>query len=535
MQKNYRLMLQKGLLVFLIFFSSAGLTTVNLQGRISQINVDDFIYSTYLGGSNKDIIRDGIIDSQGNIIVTGQTLSEDFPVLNPIQDTFAGGDDDFHTIGGDAIISKFNSEGQLIWSTYYGGSNRDSGQKILVDESNNLYIVGVTNSDDFPVTNDSIEPTYNGGTYDLFLLKIASNGSLIYSSYFGTEGDEYTEDAEIDSSGNIIIVGSTSSGNFPITENAFQSSIRGGMGGFIISWANDFKTVVHCTYFDGSGGDVVGSIALDPEDNIFVSGVTTSIVFPITDDAYQSEYDSTARDFYLAKFNSSFELEYSTFFGGTGPDDCFSIALDSKGNMYFSGRTWSSDFPMENAFQETLTEETVDAYIASLETNGQDLQFSTYTGGSGWDTILQVEVDKFDNVLGFGFGGPDGFPIKHAFQETNSGSTDLVIILVTTSGEPIFCSYFGGSMDEMSRNAYLTTNYSLIVGETSSHDFPVSPNAYQQEFQGYSEEEGFFLRFDYVNYLDTLNVKTKVKSTSSMEFILLALALIFLRKKKIKK
>ncbi|MHA2054703.1 MAG: SBBP repeat-containing protein [Candidatus Hodarchaeales archaeon] len=154
MQKNYRLMLQKGLLVFLIFFSSAGLTTVNLQGRISQINVDDFIYSTYLGGSNKDIIRDGIIDSQGNIIVTGQTLSEDFPVLNPIQDTFAGGDDDFHTIGGDAIISKFNSEGQLIWSTYYGGSNRDSGQKILVDESNNLSIVGVTNSDDFPVTND---------------------------------------------------------------------------------------------------------------------------------------------------------------------------------------------------------------------------------------------------------------------------------------------------------------------------------------------------------------------------------------------
>ncbi|MHA2347932.1 MAG: hypothetical protein ACXACP_14515 [Candidatus Hodarchaeales archaeon] len=92
-------------------------------------------------------------------------------------------------------------------------------------------------------------------------------------------------------------------------------------------------------------------------------------------------------------------------------------------------------------------------------------------------------------------------------------------------------------MDEMSRNAHLTTNYSLIVGETSSHDFPVSPNAYQQEFQGYSEEEGFFLRFDYVNYLDTLNVKTKVKSTSSMEFIisLLALALIFLRKKKIKK
>ena len=544
LQSNYRSILRYILFILLLLFSIISMTSVSVQGATNQINIDDFIYASFLGGSNKDIIRDGVIDSQGNIIVTGQTLSEDFPVLNAIQDTFAGGDDDYHTIGGDTIVSKFDPNGQLVWSTYFGGSNRDSGQKIMVDETGTIFIVGLTNSEDYPVTEDALESSYNGGQYDLFLLKIASNGSLLYSSYFGTEGDEYTEDAEMSSLGNIIIVGGTNSANLPVTDNATQPNITGTQGGFIVSWNNDFKAIAYCSYFSGSGGDIIGSIALDPEDNIFVTGVTTSSSFPITDNAYQSEYDSITRDFYLAKFNSTYSLEYSTFFGGSAPDDCFGVALDSNGNMYFSGRTWSSDFPVVNAFQENLTEDTVDGYIASLNANGENLQFSSYIGGSGWDTILQVAVDEFSNVFGVGFGGPNGFPIKRAFQEANNGVTDLVFLLLSPLGEPAFCSYYGGSDIDLSRNIFLTSNFSLVVGETHSSDFPISYDAFQPNFHGSSEQEGFFLRFDYVNYLESVNEETNTtQSTSTSEstngfdliILLISTTTILLKKRKLTK
>ncbi|MHA1968755.1 MAG: SBBP repeat-containing protein, partial [Candidatus Hodarchaeales archaeon] len=138
--------------LFIVFAIITSMFTIlSSTGQSTQSEANEFIHSTYIGGSEKDLIRDGEIDSEGNIIVTGQTLSPDFPVLNAFQDFFAGGDDDFHTIGGDAFISKFNSEGQLLWSTYLGGSDRDSGQSIGLDILNNIYIVGVTNSIDFPV------------------------------------------------------------------------------------------------------------------------------------------------------------------------------------------------------------------------------------------------------------------------------------------------------------------------------------------------------------------------------------------------
>ncbi|MHA2167827.1 MAG: SBBP repeat-containing protein, partial [Candidatus Hodarchaeales archaeon] len=311
-------------------------TVLSTTGQSVLPETSEFIHSTYLGGSEKDLIRDGEIDSDGNIIVTGQTLSPDFPVLNAIQDTFAGGDDDFHTIGGDAIISKFDSDGQLIWSTYFGGTDRDSGQSISLDSLNNIYIVGVTNSADFPVTNDSSESSYIGGEYDLFITKIAPNGTLLYSSYFGTNGNDYSEDSEMDNSGNLVIIGSTSGSNLPVTSDAYQSSKRGSTDGFIARIADDCSSILYCTYFGGSIGSALGAIDIDDEDNILVSGVNMRGDFPVTEDAYKSSVDGEYRDFIIAKFDSSNDLIYCTYFGGSHMDDSFGVSLDNSGNIYFS-------------------------------------------------------------------------------------------------------------------------------------------------------------------------------------------------------
>ncbi|MHA2053550.1 MAG: SBBP repeat-containing protein [Candidatus Hodarchaeales archaeon] len=500
-------------------------TVLSTTGQSLLPETSEFIHSTYLGGSEKDLIRDGEIDSDGNIIVTGQTLSPDFPVLNAIQDTFAGGDDDFHTIGGDAIISKFDSDGQLIWSTYFGGTDRDSGQSIGLDSMNNIYIVGVTNSADFPITNDSSESSYIGGDYDLFITKIAPNGTLLYSSYFGTNGYDYSEDSEMDNSGNLVIIGSTSGSNLPVTSDAYQSSRRGSTDGFIARIADDCSSIIYCTYFGGSIGSAFGSIDIDNEDNILVDGVNMRGDFPVTEDAYKSSTEGEYRDFFIAKFNSSNDLIYCSYFGGSHMDDTFGVSLDNSGNMYFSGRTWSDDYPTKNAFQKRATNDTPEGTIAAIGENSQ-LKFSSYAGGSGWDTLHFVEVDSYGNVLTAGIGGPDGFPIRNEIQTSNQGSVDVVILILSPTGQPFFCSYFGGLDEDNPRSLFVSDNKTLIVGGTQSHDFPVSSNCYQNEIGG--EEDGYFIRFDYIDYLEENEIDTRPSNVSGFTFVTFGLGIVVL-------
>jgi hypothetical protein len=507
-------------------------TVLSTTGQCVLSETSEFIHSTYLGGSEKDLIRDGEIDSDGNIIVTGQTLSPDFPVLNAIQDTFAGGDDDFHTIGGDAFISKFDSDGQLIWSTFFGGTDRDSGQSIGLDSMNNIYIVGVTNSADFPVTNDSSESSYLGGVYDLFITKIAPNGTLLYSSYFGTNGNDYSEDSEMDNSGNLVIIGSTSGSNLPVTNDAYQSSRRGSTDGFIARISDNCSSILYCTYFGGSIGSAFGSIDIDDEDNILVDGVNMRGDFPVTEDAYKSSVEGEYRDFFIAKFNSSDDLIYCSYFGGSHMDDTFGVSLDNSGNMYFSGRTWSDDYPTKNAFQKKATNDTPEGVISAIDENGQ-LKFSSYAGGSRWDTLHFVEVDSYDNVLTVGIGGPDGFPIRNALQNDNKGSVDLIIMILSPTGQPFFCSYFGGLAEDSPRSLFASENKSLIVGGTGSYNFPVSNSSYQREIGG--GEDGFFLRFNYISYLEANEIDTRPSYVSNFSIVALGLGFIWLFMSRTKK
>ena len=213
-------------------------------------------------------------------------------------------------------------------------------------------------------------------------------------------------------------------------------------------------------------------------------------------------------------------------------DDSFGVSLDNSGNMYFSGRTWSDDYPTKNAFQKKATNDTPEAVISAINENGQ-LKFSSYAGGSGWDTLHFVEVDANGNVLTAGIGGPDGFPIQNALQTTNQGSVDVMIMILSPTGQPFFCSYFGGADEDCPWSLSISNNKSLIVGSTKSYDFPVSNNSYQGEIGG--EEDGFFLRFDYISYLEAFEIDTRPSNVSGFSFVTLGLGFLWLfmsRKKK---
>ncbi|MFX1513950.1 MAG: hypothetical protein ACFFCQ_15305, partial [Promethearchaeota archaeon] len=377
MNDNKKLILKNSAIVLLLIVNVVSYvnTSGKLQDHMQQVDLEDFIYCTYLGGSMLDHVRDLVTDSQDNIIVTGYTMSPDFPVKNPFQSSYAGGEQDMHGVSGDAFVAKFNKDWQLLWSTYLGGSSNDGATCINVVADDSIIILGQTKSFNFPTTTDAYQQDYSAN-YDIFITKFASNGTLIYSSYLGTTTDDYINDCEVDPAGNLVLGGGTGSSAFPVTADADQPIYGGGFDGFLMRLSPNCSTILYSTFLGGSGFEGIDKFVIDTQGNIIVSGPVGQSNFPITANAYQDSINGTHRDFFIAKFNPSGEIIYATYFGGSHMDDCFGIGVDSSGNFIASGRTWSSDFPTVNAYQENYSAIEVDGIVTKFSADGQELIFS---------------------------------------------------------------------------------------------------------------------------------------------------------------
>ncbi|MFX0207213.1 MAG: hypothetical protein ACFFDT_14585 [Candidatus Hodarchaeota archaeon] len=529
MKNRKKLSIGNVVIILLLNISIVGCTsTLNLHQNL-QVNIEDFTYSTFLGGDDspysedniEDVIKDVTTDSQENIIVTGNTLSSNFPVMNAFQDTFAGGGNDIHGAGGDAILAKFDKDGQLLWSTFLGGNNIDGGICVKVIESDEIIVTGTTKSNDFPTTDDAYQKDYSSN-YDIFITKFSSNGSLIYSSFLGASGDDTIYSFDLDSSGNLIISGRTTSANFPVTTDADQSVFGGGADGFFMRLSPNCTTILYSTFLGGSNNEGINEITIDTQGNIIVIGSTMSSNFPITTDAYQSSISSTHSDNFIAIYNSSGQMTYATYFGGSDSDHCWGLTTDSVGNIIIAGQTFSADFPTTNAWKANYNESMVDGFVTKFSADGQELIFSSYFGGSGWDVVLNLNVDSNDNIIVSGYADiyPSGFPILDAFQEEIRGRCDIVIMILSPNGQPLFGTYLGGEGIDQPWNQYLINDYLYIVGSTESGDFFTTSDAYQQTISGRSD--GFLFRFDIGSYLagqtaETTESETTTSFTSSTE------------------
>jgi Bacterial Ig-like domain (group 3)/Beta-propeller repeat len=302
-------------------------------------------YSTYLGGSNYDRGNGIAVDSAGDAYVTGYTGSTDFPTMNPLQ--AYGGDYD-------AFVAKLNPSGSaLVYSTYLGGSLEDVGYGVGVDSVGNAYVVGFTESTNFPTMNP-LQPA-NGGGFDAFVAKLNSAGSaLVYCTYLGGSGAEFGNGVAVDSTGNAYVTGQTNSLDFP-TENPLQPANGGGLDAFVAKLNPSGSALVYSTYLGGSGDDLGLGIAVDSTRNAYVTGQTTSLNFP-TENPLQKKYAGHG-DAFVSKINpSGSALVNSTYLGGSGEEDILGggIAVDSVGNAYVTGNTGSTNFPVTpGVFQTT--------------------------------------------------------------------------------------------------------------------------------------------------------------------------------------
>jgi hypothetical protein len=241
---------------------------------------DDLVYSTYLGGNDQDTADAIALDDSGRVIVAGTTLSTDFPTEIPIQVSSAGGMDD-------GFVTKLDSNGHaLIFSTYLGGSNRDSIQGLALDSSTNIYVAGTTSSNDFPTTPGAFSERYKGGDYDVFVARLRFSGTEIqYSTYLGGESSDVARGLAVTDAGNACVTGYTESTVFP-TLNAIQADKAPpltGMDGrdvFVTKLNRAGSALLYSTYLGGEGMDYAQGIAMDELGHAYVTGLANSADFP---------------------------------------------------------------------------------------------------------------------------------------------------------------------------------------------------------------------------------------------------------------
>ena len=395
---------------------------------VSKLNAagTQLIYSTYVGGSGLDTGMGIAVDSQGNAYVTGSTSSADFPVIQPIQASFAGGSTLFPT---DAFVFKLNSAGsQLLYSTYLGGKSDDVAKAIAVDTNGNAYIGGVTGSADFPVKNP-LQP-YRGAD-DGFVAKLNPAGNnLVYSTFLGGTGGDLVSAIAVDANGNAAVTGNTVSRDFPLV-NALQPFTIGGTDAFVAKLNAAGSALTYSTLLGGESDDFGLGIALDAAGNAYVTGVTGSLDFPVLKglQTRSGNTDLLGSDAFVTKLDANgTHFVYSTYLGGSGIDVGMAIAVAGDGSAWIAGETDSPDFPGANPSAED------DAFVARLNPAGSSLSYVALVGGRDQDSAAALALDAAGNAYVTGSTRSADFPIACCAHQTGIRSANAFVLKIAPGG-----------------------------------------------------------------------------------------------------
>jgi Beta-propeller repeat/Abnormal spindle-like microcephaly-assoc'd, ASPM-SPD-2-Hydin len=381
----------------------------------------------------------------------------------------------------------------ITYSTYLGGSGSDSGNSVAVDSAGNAYVTGSTSSIDFPIAPGGLQTVCGGAcTNDAFISKLDPTGSvLVYSTYLGGSGTDSGNGIAVDGSGNVYVDGYTYSTDFPTTPGAFQTACGGGCSGntfdaFITKLDASGSALVYSTYLGGSGNDygASNSIAVDSSGNVYVTGATYSTDFPTTPGAFQTACGggcSTA-DVFISKLNpSGSALVYSTYLGGSGYDVGQGIAIDSSGNAYVSGGTYSTDFPTMNPLQ-SMSGGNEDAFVAKLNPTGSALVYSTYLGGDEQDGGTGIAVDNSGDVYVTGFALSSNFPTTPGAFQTACGADSAFVTELNVAGSTFIYSTCLGTNGFASAIALDSSGDAYVTGGTGA-PFPLV-NPLQPKYGG---------------------------------------------------
>jgi len=489
------------------------------QGNMSYGNLDTAyvspsrLWATYIGddgtvGSSptlygEDKVRDVVIDTSGNVYVTGGTANDTFPVLNADQGTYGGGNHD-------VFVAKYNAAGVLQWSTFLGGGAYDRGYAIELDGAGNVYVAGRAGAG-FPTTSGVVQETFAGdndpnalyGTQDGFIAKYNNSGVQQWSTYFGDVGPGYMRDLAVDASGNIFLTLVEDSASTWVTGGAFQTSRVGApsVDAVVCKLNSTVTAVTWCSYISGSGLDIgTPSIRVDSSGYVYVTGGTTSTDLPGTSGSFSPTHaGGSIWDMALYKFASDgASVVYAGYIGGTLNEyaETHGLVIDATGRAIVAATTTSTDFPVTgSAYQGayggacggTCGNYGGDGFAMIVSADGSTVDAATYFGGTDGEGVEGVALGPAGEIIFSGGTYSTDLPVSgDALQSSNAGGGDgFVTILSADLQSLVFSTYVGGTGDDYGRS--LDVNASGVVvagGETDSDpDFPVL-NAEQATYGG---------------------------------------------------
>jgi hypothetical protein len=433
-------------------------------------------WATYCGGSGDDAAFDVAADATGNVYITGRTGSANIPAsAGAFQTSNAGGDD--------AFVAKFNSSGQRVWATYYGGSDYDLARGVAVDLNGNVNICGETGSKNFPVSPGAFQTTMTKGG-SIFVAQLNGSGARNWATFFSS-GTCWSVAA--DGSGNVVFTGWTSSKDFPVTQGAFQNKKNtANYPDAILVKLSSTGSRLWATYYGGNAYDQSYSVTTDAQNDIVLTGTTNSTNFPVTAGAFQTSIGGFY-DGFIVKFSSAGARAWATYYGGTGGEDFRSVATDGISNIYIGG-TGSTGFPVTPGVFQTTLANAQDAVAIKFTTTGSRV-WATYCGGSYSDIAYGIAVDAAGNAIITGSTPSADYPVYNALQGTKNGGPDVFITKFnSTASALIWSTFYGGTLGDNSQGIAVDGSGNVVIaGYTNSADFPTY-NPWQASYGGGSND-----------------------------------------------
>lgn len=370
--------------------------------------------------------------------LTGKEVAANFRLKNNVVSFEAG------KHNGALTIDPF-----ILWSTYFGGANEDVATCVTTSTTSNVYVAGYTASSGLALGAGIFDATFNAA-FDAFVTRYSNLGVRAYTTYFGGTGNDRATCIATDPGNTGVYVGAfTNSAIAPpgfASTGAFHTTNGGLYDGFLIK-LDGGGARLWATYYGGTGNDYIQDVTCDASNNVYITGRTESAASIATAGVFQTVRSGSA-DAFVAKFSSTGAINYSTYYGGSGVDEAFGIAVDGAGNAYVTGQTNSVvNIATAGAYQSAL-DGTNDAFIGALNATGTIRTWGTYFGGAGTEQGNGLAYSSATGTIAVvgNTTSTSGIASARAHQASyGGGSQDAFIANFSTAGSLAWSSYYGGS------------------------------------------------------------------------------------------
>ncbi|MFZ4797188.1 MAG: gliding motility-associated C-terminal domain-containing protein [Bacteroidia bacterium] len=480
----------------------------------------DLIFSTYSGSTEDNFGYTATYDSKGNLLAGGITTDEfggTYPVTpGAFQLIYKGGVKEGPVyLPCDITISKYSSDGkQLIYATYLGGKHNEYPHSLVVDNNDNLVVMGTTKSIDFPVSSKGYDTSHNGN-YDFIIIKFNADGTaLLGSTYFGgylEDGwnsdnslytfyaDHFRGDVIIDNANNIIVGSCSFSMNFPITSGSFGAAISDTLQkGVVFKLSPNCENLIFSSALQGTNKDVIYSIDLNSNQDIFIAGSTTNNI--IGSNATNSYFGGQSDGFFAKIKNDGSTILKLKYFGTPSVDQIYSLELDNDENIYVIGNSLGNIQPIGNVYSVPNGKQ----FISKINKDFNTIEYiSTFgTGKVGFDVSINAFLlDDCGRIYMSSWAGTFqgteartstfGLPItSDALQKTTDGRDFYLMVMSQNAEKILYASFFGGNLtgdhvdggtSRFDKRGYIYQSVCASCpnfnGEPTISDFPTSSDA----------------------------------------------------------